>query len=104
VTFNANSNSNICSGTGDDRRKNGHVAIFPSIGMSHFMPFLHLARFLAINYDFSITFITTKGNISPSQTAHVQGITSSNLDIYMVQLAISSPSNGRNKDEGPFFV
>lgn len=95
-------NSNISSGSIDDRRKKGHVAMFPSAGMGHFMPFLHLARVLAANFGFSVTFITTKGNVSPDETAHVQGIASSGFDIRVVELEIRSEL--RNKDEDPFFA
>jgi UDP:flavonoid glycosyltransferase YjiC (YdhE family) len=97
-------NSNIGSATGDDRRNNSHVAMFPSAGMGHFMPFLHLARVLAANCGFSVTFITTKGNVSPSETAHVQGIASWGLDIRVVQLEIRSLSSEGRKDDDPFLA
>lgn len=86
-------------------RAKGHIAMFPSAGMGHFMPFLHLARVLAANCGFSVTFITTKGSVSPAETTHIQGIVSSGLDIRVVELEIrsSSSSGKRNESADPFF-
>lgn len=85
--------------------KRGHVAMFPSAGMGHLTPFLHLARILAANHGFSITFITTKANVCLSETAHIEGIASSGFDIRVVQLEIrSSLSETRNESQDPIFA
>eukprot|EP01018_Ginkgo_biloba_P014059 Gb_18055 [translate_table: standard] len=88
--------------------KKPHVAMFPSAGMGHLMPFLHLARTLAIHHGFSVTFIATKTKVSHPETAHIEGLLSSGLDIRVIELAldvIESSSVGQDrKNEDPFFV
>lgn len=90
--------------TGNDtgKSKRGHVAMFPSAGMGHLTPFLHLARILAANCGFSVTFITTKSNVCPSETAHIQGIASTGFDIRVVELEIRSET--RNESQDPIFA
>lgn len=65
-------------------RKRGYIALFPSTGMGHLTTFLHLARILAANHGFSVTFITARANVCPSETAHIDGIASSGFNIRVV--------------------
>ncbi|XP_057861611.2 UDP-glycosyltransferase CGT [Cryptomeria japonica] len=77
-----------------------HVAVFPSAEMGHFMPFLHLARTLAIHHGFTVTFITATQNVSPTETAHVHRLATSGLDIHVVKLQIES----HETSEDPFLA
>lgn len=99
IAENGNKNSDVAV----NGNKKSHVAMFPSAGMGHFMPFMHLARILAANHGLSVTFITTQNNVCPEETAHVRAIASSGLDIRVVELRDRS-STPQNKKEDPFFA
>nr|ABK25443.1 unknown [Picea sitchensis] len=68
-----------------DARK-PHVAIFPSVGMGHLIPFFEFAKLLASGHGFSITFITAKFMVTPSQTAYTKSLASSGLSIRFIEL------------------
>lgn len=68
-----------------DARK-PHIAIFPSSGMGHLIPFFEFAKLLASDHGFSVTFITAKFMVSPSQTAYTKSLASSGLSIRFIEL------------------
>lgn len=66
-----------------------HVAIFPSGGMGHLIPFSEFAQRLSAHHGFTVTFITCKWMLSGPrmQKAYSERIKSSQgLDIRFVQL------------------
>lgn len=78
----------ILSAVGMGSRK-PHVAIFPSGGMGHLIPFAEFAQRLSAHHGFTVTFITCKWMLSGSrlQKAYSERIRSSQgLDIRFVQL------------------
>lgn len=66
--------------------RNPHIAIFPSVGMGHLIPFFEFAKLLASGHGFSITFITAKFMVTPSQTAYTESLASSGLNIRFIEL------------------
>uniref|UniRef100_A0A0D6QUF4 Glycosyltransferase n=1 Tax=Araucaria cunninghamii TaxID=56994 RepID=A0A0D6QUF4_ARACU len=63
-----------------------HIVLFPSVGMGHLIPFFEFAKSMAIDHDFSVTFIMSQWMVSPSQTAHTRRLASLGLDIRFVDL------------------
>ncbi|KAH9295170.1 hypothetical protein KI387_038758 [Taxus chinensis] len=66
-------------------RKKPHIALFPSFGTGHLIPFLEFAKRMAVDHGFTVTFITTPSLHSSAETTLMQGLVSSGSDISLLE-------------------
>ncbi|GLJ41928.1 hypothetical protein SUGI_0868160 [Cryptomeria japonica] len=63
-----------------------HVAIFPCVGVGHFVPIAQFAKRLCLNHGFSATVITSKWMQPDKQVTYAHYLASSGLDIHFTEL------------------
>ncbi|GLJ41939.1 hypothetical protein SUGI_0868290 [Cryptomeria japonica] len=63
-----------------------HVAIFPCVGVGHFVPTVQLAKRLCVNHGFSATVITSNWMRTAKQVTYAGYLTSSGLDIRFTEI------------------
>ncbi|GLJ11850.1 hypothetical protein SUGI_0178480 [Cryptomeria japonica] len=82
-----------------------HVALYPTVGLGHLIPFVELARKLVSSHGFAVTLITPSWNVSPSQTKYVSDLLSSNPNtIRQVELPQIPFDEEDTKDVGKYFL
>ncbi|GLJ41929.1 hypothetical protein SUGI_0868170 [Cryptomeria japonica] len=63
-----------------------HIAIFPSVGVGHFVPLVQFAKQLCVYHGFSATVITNKWMRAAKQVTYAEYLASSCLDIRFTEL------------------
>ncbi|GLJ41941.1 hypothetical protein SUGI_0868340 [Cryptomeria japonica] len=63
-----------------------HVAIFPCVGVGHFVPISQFAKRLCVNHGFSATIITSTWMRAAKQVTYAHYLASSGLDIHFTEL------------------
>ena len=67
-------------------RRKPHVAIFPCVGVGHFVPTVQFAKRLCVNHGFTATVITSKWMRPAKQVAYTEFLASSGIDIRFTEL------------------
>ncbi|XP_058185551.1 UDP-glycosyltransferase 708G1-like [Rhododendron vialii] len=89
----------------DNHRTPPHIALLPSAGMGHLMPFLRLAAVLS-SHNCTITLITPTPTVSAAESTHLTTFFSNHPHIHRLHFPIppfDSSSTPINTDD-PFFI
>ncbi|GLJ49870.1 hypothetical protein SUGI_1059780 [Cryptomeria japonica] len=62
-----------------------HIAMFPSWGTGHLIPFMEFAKRMAADHSFTVTFITSSFMLSRPQISQLRCLASSGLDIRVLE-------------------
>ncbi|XP_022740673.1 UDP-glycosyltransferase 708C1-like [Durio zibethinus] len=80
-----------------------HIALFPSAGMGHLVPFLRLASML-LSHNCRVTLITTKCTVSVAESTHISFFLSTHPEIKHIEFQVPPMQPSNTATDDPFFI